>query len=144
MSGSREECTVLRTDIESIIEGRRQRYATFIFPKNPNFNLKEVLLNIGVLVVTLFIVPYFKIHMNSLEGFLEFLGVYVSVAIAIRFNATLFGRLMFPKLIFEIGKSANRGKSAEFWRTVVGVGLVVAIIGGIAVEFLKLQIFHQS
>jgi hypothetical protein len=54
--------------------------------------------------------------------------------------AALFGmkKKMFPKMMFNIGKSADLGTGALFWRklvgTGIGVGLAVAIIGGFIVE----------
>ena len=41
-------------------------------------------------------------------------------------------------MIFDIGRSTNVGKSALFWRKLVGVGVgvgpIVAVLGGLIVE----------
>ena len=48
---------------------------------------------------------------------------------------------MFPKAMFNIGKSASVAESAKTWRNIVGsvilLGIVVAAIGGWIVERFK-------
>ena len=49
-----------------------------------------------------------------------------------------FKQKMFPKLVFDFGKSARVDRNARMWRNVVAVGvvisLIVAVVGGLIVE----------
>jgi hypothetical protein len=56
----------------------------------------------------------------------------------------LIGRsalLLFPKIVFDFGKSASIGRRAAFWRNVTGTGillaLLVGVVGGLIVEKIK-------
>lgn len=64
-------------------------------------------------------------------GFLGFVGTGAIAAVL---------QKMCPPLVFRIGKSAEKLESAQRWRqtllTVVLLGIVVSIVGGVIVEFI--------
>ena len=137
MGGDREACVAARAKIESILQGSEQWYSKFMFQKEGY--AVAFTFAVPVLLLAAFTVIHLVLTPESFEKDkvpvllpLEWLIIWAVLVV-------LKGR-MFPKIVFDIGKSASVGDSARSWRNVVGIviaiGVPVAVAGGLIVERL--------
>jgi hypothetical protein len=136
VQGDREACVMVKERIESIIQGREQWFSKFMLPHKLGYVIAFVMgLPLAILGIVLGIHLVLRPDMvasDKIHPFivLEWVGIWGV--------AFLLKRKMFPKLVFNIGKSENMDRSAHFWRQLVGlgigIGLLVAVIGGLIVE----------
>lgn len=137
ISGERRECAAKRTEIENILNGRKLWYSKWIY-EMPSRLLIALFIFSGLIqpvidkiVLSIGLDPSFK--SNLIVGF-PIYGACLVLASALRPR-------MFPKVIFEFGKSGTIGRRADFWRNFVGGGILLAFIVGIAstlfLDFIK-------
>ena len=137
LSGDREECTARRVEIENILAARQLWY-WFAFARTKwryffaGSATVAIAIGIAILIFRLFNIP---------DTLWTFLGIYFGSYVGVSIVSAMIGRLMFPKLVFEIGKSTKLGERAKLWRNVMGVviglGLIVGVVAGLIVEKMK-------
>ena len=135
ISGDRHECTTRRTEIENIINASRLWYS-FIFQRSASaYFFNGVITAVAVIAIFLSITRLFDGPIWVEVPIFVFAYICVSIIIGV------FERVLFPKIIFDFGKSANVGQRATFWRNLLGAGigvaLVVGVVAGLVVEKIK-------
>ncbi len=135
LSADRELCTITRAEMQNIIDGRRQWYSG---------------LYIGgwwlLLLALLWCVCMGALSGALLSAYLP--GQWAVAVIGALISGSVLGiagvyvmRRMFPRVTFEIGGSKRRSESAKLWRITIGsvliLGIVAAVIGGLIVERIK-------
>jgi hypothetical protein len=130
ISGDRQECAVKRTEIENILGGRRIWYSKLFAGGVVKWFLGGVIVS-GIIN---FVAERIRRRVGLDDSFLSatIIALPLIVLVVLLF-ATAKDR-MFPRLVFELGKSAQVGKRAEYWRNAVGIGVVLAFVVGIAVD----------
>jgi hypothetical protein len=129
IAGSRDKCTAARAEIEPILDASRLWYAPF-YERWSLSILPWVV--VGLLLSEM--ISRWPISKDApiWVSLIAFLAVLV-LAVAV-FN--LFGRRMFPQVVFEIGRSNEVGERARYWRNAVGIGFILAIVAGIAASLI--------
>jgi hypothetical protein len=134
MTADRQSCTVTRTELENIIDGKRQWYAKMFISSGWALLLALGWCGCAAAIGATIMSSYFPgqwsfAALGSLAGLVIGIG---SISIMHR---------MFPKVTFEIGISSRKGESARVWRVTVGsvliLGIIVAVIGGLIVEHIR-------
>jgi hypothetical protein len=137
INGDREKCVGARTKLEAIFQGSEEWYSRYMFPRIFGFYLGYIV-GVPALILAAIIMVHHLVGQEMLTGDGKIYGWAVLEWFAIW--ATCFGlkRRMFPKMMFDISRSADLAKSALFWRNLVGtgvaVGLIAAVLGGLIVE----------
>ena len=135
LSADRELCTMTRAEVQNIIEGRRQWYSRLYIEGGWL-----------LLLALLWCVCMGAVSAAMLSAYLS--GQWAVSVIGGLISGSVFGiagvyvmRRMFPRVTFEIGRSKRRSESAKLWRITIGsvliVGTVAAVIGGLIVERIK-------
>jgi hypothetical protein len=135
VSGDREAGSSLRADIQNIIEGQRQWYA-FAYP-----GWWWAVLWTAIWLVVGFAILFSFEKAGLWSG--KDMGVWppLLVVMILACGGLWLMTRMFPKAVFEIGFSNRRAASARVWRSIVGtviiLGTIVAVVGGLIVERIK-------
>lgn len=136
MNGDRESCVKVRTELENILQGSELRYSQFVVSHKFGFYIAYIIGIPALIFVALLIV-------HQLFGLEMVHDDKISIWILVEWVvicAAFFGlkKKMFPKMMFDIGRSTKVSESAIFWRNLVGigvgVGLTMAVLGGLIVE----------
>jgi hypothetical protein len=135
ISGERQASMAARMQIQSIIGGGRHWYALFY----PHGWWSSVLSFILWLLIVAILAELLSLYSSAQWPVALFVAVVGGSLVG---SAGMFVlRKMFPKVVFEIGTSKRKGETARFWRMTVGsvliLGIVAAVIGGLIVEKLK-------
>jgi len=135
LTADRASCTLAGQEMQNIIDGCRQWYSRIYISGG------------WLLLFALFWCSF----IGALSGILlnGYLPGQVAVAvIGALISSSVLGiggiyvmRRMFPRVIFEMGLSKRRMENARLWRKTIGsvviLGIVVAVIGGSIVEWIK-------
>jgi hypothetical protein len=128
IKGDRDPSTLLRGEIEGILHGCTPWYARLYLPAGSIYD--GIRMGIGFVVcwaitvaVPLAATPGQKIDVLFLLSSSGF-GLWVLLA------WLFLNRRMFPRLLFDIGKSAEKVSAAKYWRNTVFVGIILAVLTG--------------
>jgi hypothetical protein len=135
LDGDRQAGTETRRELENIIKGKREWYAWLFIPTGWAF-----------LSQLIWCVVIGAICGATISRF--FPGQWVFTTFAVLIGALVLGLgsiflfyRMFPRIAFEIGASRRKSESAKLWRITVGsvlfLGILAAVIGGLIVEWIK-------
>jgi hypothetical protein len=133
LSGEKAGTVAARDEIEARLAGLRKWYSLML----PNNDAMDFLLFLVVLVCSLFLTGYiFFRYLNPNSGSTPtlaelsgFLCQWFVTVVAIAF----LRKKLFPKLLFDIGKSADQIRRVAFWR----VSVCGAVLLGVAINLLS-------
>jgi hypothetical protein len=133
VSGERISSTMARGDIETILEGAQLWYSPVFLRSNLAGFFVSIFTPIilsGVLALLLTIMLAMEVTPNRIP--FETLVIYAGLMML---YYLLKGRL-FPKLTFDIGRSATQIQYARYWRNFVFTSLVVGIVLKLVIDRL--------
>lgn len=133
ISGERDRSLTARREIETILEGAEYWYAPIFLPRTMLVFQVSIFLPIALAAVAavfltwLFggVVTQTSVTFWVLLPFAILLGVYFGLKDRI-----------FPKLTFDIGRSADRIQSARYWRNILLTSIIIGIAGKLAIDRL--------
>jgi hypothetical protein len=134
--GERDRSLTVRREIEIILGGAEFWYAPIFWPRS---SLLLFQLSIFIPVVVASAAGVFVTWLFGGEIRANFISAWALLASA-AFTAAYFGLKdqLFPKLTFDIGRSANRVQSARYWRNFVLTSILIGIVLKLAIDhFLK-------
>jgi hypothetical protein len=138
ISGDKNSTGNLRDELANIIEGQELWYSKFTIPDHPVYVVPALIVAvIAAMAISIALNNWFFPSLNSKESG----GVVWFEAFFLLGAAFFLKARMFPKMIFEIGRSGRLGASARHWREVVGVGIILALLVGIATTYLTDRLF---
>lgn len=140
LTSDRQSSTATRAEVQNLIDARRQWYSR-LFPSPGWLGLFQVIWYISVAVFSGMLMGLWMPGQVSIALWVALvsgltmgtMGIYLMDA-------------MFPRVLFEFGRSERRGASARTWRKTVGVtvilGLIIAVVGGILGELILERLRH--
>jgi hypothetical protein len=135
IAGERDRSLAARREIETTLEGAEAWYAPMFWPRS------LLLFQLSIFVPLIVSIALGVLVAWILGGEIrkDFISVWAVVA-GVAFVAAYFGLKghLFPKLTFDIGRSANRIQSARYWRNFALTSILVGIVLKLAIDrFLK-------
>jgi hypothetical protein len=136
VSTDHDAMIVTRNGIEEAMQAGMQWFSGLMLP-NVLLALMSYLLAVPI-VTGLFVAGinwFFHLDMISEKRVSLYLVLtWLALTVAVFYAK----QQMFPKMVFEVGKSAKIAKRAEYWRNVVGVGIILAfVIGMVSAVFVE-------
>jgi len=131
IEGDRDAALLLRNQIEETLQGCAPWYAKLYLPSGTTSD--GVRLGIG-LTICWTIAVVLAIFLTTVPGHkidLLFLMQWSGCGFVLLWIWLFLNRQMFPRLLFDIGKSAEKVAASKYWRNTVFVGLVLAVIAGV-------------
>lgn len=133
-SGSADGCAIIKAELDRIIDAARARYS-WLYPSNPAIILVPAGI-VSILVASLLVAVTVVWSRNPEGSGLMFVGWFGLCLLFLSWARRFF----FPQVTFEIGRSRNIAIRAKSRRNiafvVVGLGMVVSIVSGLAVRWL--------
>jgi hypothetical protein len=133
ISGDRDRSIVARRELESVLHGAEYWYSPLLPPRSLIFfqlSFFVPILLIAALSVYLTWLFGGAVTENSITGWA---GLVFVVLLAGYFGLKDY---IFPRLTFDIGRSAGRIKVAHYWRTTLFTSVVVGIVIKLVVDRL--------
>jgi hypothetical protein len=137
ISGDRQRSSVERGEIENILQARRVWYSKIYIWGRASYFVVGVIS--GMIAAS--VGDVISTHLGMEDTLRSSIVMFVPFAVVLGFLSSFLQGRLFPACVFEHGKSAGIGKRAEYWRNIVGVGVilafVVAIASGVFLEWTK-------
>lgn len=135
ISGERKESTALRSEVENILKGAELWYSFMFLP----YGFASFLIStIGPFIVILSgtFVAAMLLGYEQNGKFPPSVGLVCICLLALFYGLK---RLLFPKLTFEIGKSANLVRYSGYWLNFVFVTIIVGFLAKYAFDHLLVR-----
>jgi hypothetical protein len=136
VSGERDRSIAARDEIENILKGAEFWYSPMFLPKTRFlFLLASMLVPVTVgIALTLYLTWLVGLKVGTESISIWALPIGVGLAMI---YLTLKDRL-FPKITFNIGRSANRARYAGYWRNFIFTSVLVGIVFKLSIDhFLR-------
>ena len=139
VSDNHNAMILARNTIEETITSHKQWYWIFMLPDIVPALIGYILF--VPIVAGLFVFgTNWLFHLEMINE--KYISGYLVLAWAILATAIFYlKQQMFPKMIFDFGKSAEVARNAAWWRNFVGlvviVGIIVGVIGALIVERIR-------
>jgi hypothetical protein len=133
IAGDRDRSLVARRELDTILYGAEYWYAPLFLPRSLVFFQLSIFLPIVLAAaIAAFLTWLFggEVSQKSITAwallpFAALTGAYFGLK-----------DYLFPKLTFDIGRSANRIQSARYWRNILLTSIIIGIIGKLAIDRL--------
>jgi hypothetical protein len=137
IDGDRDASIVTRDRIEKIVRGCWTWYSRFYRPFQTEFQVARVV--VVFIIVFLLLFAAFLILRgipHSPDELAERAAEALLLSPSFYFVLAFLRNRLFPKLLFNLGKSADVAISAAYWRNIIFVGVGLAIVAGIATALI--------
>jgi hypothetical protein len=136
--GDRDGSLLLRHEIEEICKGSAAWFSNLYLPTGNNYDATRIAFGFLVCwVIAFFAVAYtLSQSVSVLKIDLWFLFQRAVDGVILLWIWLFLNRRLFPRILFDIGKSSERVKSAQHWRSTVFGGFILAVIAGIVATII--------
>lgn len=133
IEGSREQCTLLRNQIEDLLRPKKLWYSP-LFPKNAAGGVALLLLSSLIALAVVFGVGLlFGLTLNDAS---KLTAASFSIMAPVLALLAWFRKILFPRLHLELGRSADVGSRAATVRNFVFGSVVLALMVGTAASLV--------
>jgi hypothetical protein len=133
IAGERDRSLAARREIETILEGAETWYAPMFWPRS----MLLFQLSIFIPIIASIALGVLVTWLLGAEIRKDFVSGWTVVPVA-AFVSAYFGlkNRLFPKLTFDIGRSASRIQSARYWRNFLLTSILVGIVLKLAIDHI--------
>lgn len=126
LTADRQSSTTTRVELQNLIDGRRQWYSS-LFPTAAWLSILQIIWLISVAIAGGILVSVWMPGQVSIALWVALVSVFTVGVLGIRLMDA-----MFPRVLFEFGRSERRVGNARMWRNTIGGGVMLALIVAIA------------
>jgi hypothetical protein len=139
VAGESDRCIVLRGKIESLIDAKKQWYSFLMIGSATRATMLSTLSYLLIMALSVGIV----FVSSGLDGLVNHVLLWtLTTPIWLTIFLSWVRPLLFPKIIFEIGQSADLGRRLESARNLIFVVMGLGLVVGIAAEVIAKTLIH--
>jgi hypothetical protein len=133
ISGDRDRSLATRRELETLLRGAEYWYSSLLLPRTMLFFQLSIFVPIIVIAVLAGLLTW----LFGGEVRPNFITTWVFLPFAILLAAYFgFKDHVFPRLTFEIGRSADRIRYASYWRNFLLTSIAIGIVAKFAIDRL--------
>jgi hypothetical protein len=136
IGGDRDPSLLLRNEIESMLESCTPWYARLYLPAGHTYDGARLAIGFTICWVIVVAIALLQAPPPDRKIDIWFLLQWSGSGVMLLWAWLFINRRMFPRVLFDIGKSADQVAAAKYWRNTVFVGVVLAVIAGVVATLI--------